>query len=244
MSETVYRIETNIDDRVYIGSCKDVRHRLLKHQSSLRGGRHTSKAFQDLYDNNKETLCLRVVEVETFEDDAEARKFEKNLIAETDNRLNTRIHSGGGNFIKTPAQRRKRVKQSEETYGENKNFQNNIARGTGPRNPNYRHGKSTKGRKCPKCGGPISFGYDGCISCRDVTGENNGFYGKTHSPETRKILSDKNRGVPHLRDRKRIVVDGFEYPSVTIAVAETGISMATLSRRARNDDYFDVYYID
>lgn len=242
MSETVYIIETNIDNRVYIGCSVDVRNRLLKHQSSLRGKRHTSVAFQQLYNEHSEILILKLVAIKTFDNRDDARKYEKQLLATTPNILNTRIHSSGGNQTKTPEQRKRRSEVSKKLHKTNYGFQDSLARGTGPRNPNYKHGRRVRDRKCPSCGGSIGMGSSECVRCYDKHGVNNPFYGKTHSEETRKLLSEQRMGIPNLKDSKEIVAYGKTYVSLTEAARLTGIHKTTLSYRARSENCPDVFY--
>lgn len=59
----------------------------------------------------------------------------------------------------------------------------------GEKNPNWRGGK--KNIIC-KCGNKKSNKSLNCNKCRDINGEKNGFYGKTHSQETKDILRKKN----------------------------------------------------
>jgi len=50
-------------------------------------------------------------------------------------------------------------------------------------------------RQCLKCFSPLSKRTKGnyCIKCRDITGENNPFYGKTHSAKTIEIIKNKTK---------------------------------------------------
>jgi len=67
---------------------------------------------------------------------------------------------------------------------------------SGEGNPNWRGGISKK-NKCPSCGKEKMFTSKQCKACNDSSylGENNPFYGKSHSEETRKILSEKKKGI-------------------------------------------------
>jgi len=54
-------------------------------------------------------------------------------------------------------------------------------------------------------------------------GDLNNFYGKSHSEQTKKTISEKKKGsVPP--NRKRITIDGIEYDSIKSAHISTGIS--------------------
>jgi len=54
-------------------------------------------------------------------------------------------------------------------------------------------------------------------------GDLNNFYGKSHSEQTKKTISEKKKGsIPP--NRKRITIDGIEYDSIKSAHISTGIS--------------------
>ncbi len=64
----------------------------------------------------------------------------------------------------------------------------------GPTNPNWRNG-GTSSKMCPVCGRTkISSTANVCLGCMDRTKENNPFYGRHHSEETKKLLREKNLG--------------------------------------------------
>ena len=60
----------------------------------------------------------------------------------------------------------------------------------GEKNPNYKHGLSY----CDKCGNELNRGTFGrfCASCVNKSGENNAFFGKKHTAETRKVMSENH----------------------------------------------------
>lgn len=72
--------------------------------------------------------------------------------------------------------------------------------------------------------------------CRNF-GEKNGFYGKTHTEET----LDKLR--KNAKNAKRIMFEGNEYPSINQAVRETGHTKARIKYRLKSENYIDCYYL-
>ena len=244
MSETVYKIKNNINDEVYIGCSKDPYRRLLKHQSALRGSRHTSSNFQKLYDDNVENIILTLEELKEFDDRGSARAEELRLLKSNDALLNARQHSSGGDNISNHPNRDAIVALRKETYINNTNFIESDRNLLGATNPNYRHGKCVASRTCPKCSGEIHLYSNVCQKCVDKSGKNNSFYGKTHSAETRAKLSKMNTGVPNLRDRKKINVEGQVYESLTSAAKSMNMNASTLSHRAHSLNFPNVFYTD
>ena len=243
MSETVYKISTNVDDRVYIGSTKNTWKRLLKHQSNLRNGRHTSSRFQQLYNESVDTITLTLEEIETFDEPLDARQLEATLLNETPNLLNSSTVASGGDMISNHP-RKEALREFHRNNVKNSTHLVHRANDTGASNPNYRHGKSIRGRKCPSCGGPISSYSPRCSKCYDKHGENNPFYGKTHTVETKKLLSERLKGVPNVSCSKKISVDGVIYSSNSEASRILGIPSPTLSWRANNPNVSNVFYIN
>jgi group I intron endonuclease len=77
----------------------------------------------------------------------------------------------------------------------------------GSGNPNWKGGISKK--KC-KCGRDIAPNNELCSSCRDWGEDKNPFYGKTHSDEVKKRLSESRKGKKP-SNTKKIEIDGVVY---------------------------------
>ena len=91
-----------------------------------------------------------------------------------------------------------------------------------------------------------------------AAGEKNSFYGRKHSEESRKKISQANKGklkgIPKSEEhkkkisesssrKKKIMVDGVIYLSLTSAEKETGISRKTLANRANNKKFKNVRFL-
>ena len=59
-------------------------------------------------------------------------------------------------------------------------------------------------------------------------GKDNPFYGKHHTDETRKAISEKKRDVPNLKLAKPIIIDGVKYPSRSEAARQLNVSKPTI----------------
>ena len=118
----------------------------------------------------------------------------------------------------------------------------NRRRYIGEQNPNWKGGVSKK--KC-KCGKNISPNNKTCSDCRDRSGENNPFYGKTHSDETRKKLSEIRMGKKPTNMRKIIINDTI-YESLSDASKQLGVGSSLIIHRikSKNDKYRGYEYID
>jgi len=112
----------------------------------------------------------------------------------------------------------------------------------GEGNPNWKGGISKK--KC-KCGKDIAPNNETCSSCRDRTGDKNPFYGKNHSNETKKKLSENRKGIKPANTRK-IEIDNVVYEGLNNASIATGIKGTTIWHRinSKNKKYENYKYLD
>lgn len=111
----------------------------------------------------------------------------------------------------------------------------------GENNPNWKGGTSFKYCKCGIKISPIS---NTCIKCKDQSGGSNPFFGKQHSEETKKKLSEKRKGKkpPNI---KPVSIDGIEYKSISEATRQLGICGATILWRinSKNKKFIDYKYL-
>jgi len=112
----------------------------------------------------------------------------------------------------------------------------------GEGNPNWKGGISK--RKC-KCGKDITYNSKTCSYCRDRTGMNNPFYGKTHSDETKNRLSESRKGKKPTNIRK-VKIDGTIYESLSDASKKLDIGSPLIIYRikSKNEKYKNYEYIE
>lgn len=67
-------------------------------------------------------------------------------------------------------------------------------------------------------------------------GDKNSFYGKHHSEETKKILSEKRKGIKPV-NCKKVLYNGIIYESANDCAKELGLNNVTVSYRAKNNIY-------
>eukprot|EP00955_Chlamydomonas_euryale_P074959 362181-Chlamydomonas_euryale.AAC.1 len=68
-------------------------------------------------------------------------------------------------------------------------------------------------------------------------GDKNPFWGKYHTPETKKKISDALKGIPNDKLGRAIRIDGKEYPSIAEASRKTGHSRRLIRDRINNPEY-------
>jgi len=110
----------------------------------------------------------------------------------------------------------------------------------GEKNPNWRGGTSKK--EC-ECGNSINPNNETCSVCRDRSGNKNPFFGKQHSEETKKKLSESKKGKKPT-NMKQVIVDNIIYESLAEASRQTGVPSPTILWRinSKNKKYEKYQY--
>lgn len=121
----------------------------------------------------------------------------------------------------------------------------NAVKKKGKESPGYIHTKERGTLICPECGGPKYEASKTCHSCYLSSDRlKNLNLGVPRSEEAKRKQSLKMTGKKRTDLRKQIFAYGDFYPSLTQASAATGISVMTLSNRARLSTCLDVYYLE
>jgi group I intron endonuclease len=118
----------------------------------------------------------------------------------------------------------------------------------GSENPNWKGGASFKDY-C-KCGNLKKPNAKTCNECRDRSGENNPFYGKTHSAATKQKMRSaikENRNEGWLPGNARPVeINGIQYRCLSEAAEKTGIGNSLIIYRIKSNNikYNSYKYIE
>ena len=97
-------------------------------------------------------------------------------------------------------------------------------------NPNWKGGLTYV--YC-ECGKKIGYGHTHCNKCRPRSNDNNPFFGKQHSEETKKKLSEKRMGKKPTNMRQ-VKIDNILYESLAEASRQTGIPSPTILWRIKS----------
>lgn len=236
----VYKIENNINKKVYIGSSFCIEKRWKKHRVSLNSGKHYNNHLQDAYNlYGKDTFLYSVLEEceKTCLEECEQKWIE---FYGGNNSVNTYNFRGAGNHGEVGLETREKLKVNSHfvNFPNEKRLENNARRKqrggyvmseeqkekisialTGRKLPKevidkiynsrkgYRHSEETKQK--------ISVGNKGKVMSDEAKlkiseakkgmfmGEDNPFYGKHHTKETRELLSEYNKlGIIGRKGRK------------------------------------------
>lgn len=237
----IYRIKNLKNKKCYYGSSKNIEKRWRTHLNNLKNGKHHNVHLQRSWDKyGEDNFVFELVEEcgETILLELEQKYLDLNP------EFNIGVKSSGGdNLTKNPNKEdivrkmtqsvRKRYELMSEDERKEKHSQ------PMDKNPNWKGGTSFK--YC-ECGLKISPNNNSCINCRDKSGEKNPFFGKQHTEETKKRLSEKRKGTYNGEQNIPIIIDNMEYRSAGEASKILDIPMVTIRWRVKSKNKkFDNY---
>ncbi len=259
----VYRLTITATGQYYIGSTGKFKQRLNRHRNELNANKHHCGPFQEAYNKygEFEHEVLLIVD-----DEITVRQVELDLINENlndDNMLNVSMGTNGGdNLTRNPkrADIIKRMTNAVKMRFFNMSESERIAKYGRPGKKNGMYGKTHTesarakmseaniGRPSPLKGVPMSKEHHRkfmeYVNNRNYEGERNPFYGKQHSEETKKRLSDKLKGRKG-NNVKPVVAGGVLYPSMGSAAKAHGIDQSMVLWKCKNPSpkYKDWYKV-
>lgn len=223
MKSGIYKIVNLLNEKIYIGSSKDVDKRFKRHLRDLRKGRHHNIYLQRSWGK----YGGEFFKFEVIEETADLFPREQYWIDFLKPAYNIGSVGGGDNYTHHPDKARLRLKLTE-TLRANPPTVSRFKE----LNSNWRGGKTF----CA-CGERKANSAETCGECRDRSGKKNPFYGKSHTQDVKDKLRASHLGKPNLRDRKQILIDGKAYESATEAAKLLGVSNATITYRVKSKNY-------
>lgn len=241
----IYRIRNVINNKCYYGSSKEIEKRWRRHKKELTENKHNNALLQRAWNKYGEhNFSFEIVQECEVSDlfQIEQTYLDKNPS------YNIGIHAcGGDNLSKNPNKYLiiENIKNGSKKWRDNLSPEERKQKLSKPMetNPNWKGGISIA--HCKICNLKITQGSKYCRDhiVYDRAKEKNAFYGKTHSEEVKKIISEKNKGnkPPNM---KQIIIDGVLYESLAEATRQTGIPSPTILWRinSKNKKFIDYKY--
>lgn len=250
----VYKLKNNINDKFYIGQTKSMTHRLNWHISQLKYETHHNIHLQRFYNKHKDTIVFSYEVLFESDDKEMIDEFE---IAEIEKTFlynyNLSKKASGGDLLSYHPNRDFIIRKISKSLIDNSSKmtkEEKIIKWAryGSDNPNFKHGNTLIDIFCSECNKKLKTIYVEnkiylCTSCnaKGRTKEKNPFYGKTHTDEFKKKLSEKMKGKPNTRDSKKVSIDGIIYNSYTEASKILGCTTSTISNRVKNIKFINYY---
>jgi|SRR5690554_6146055 len=236
----IYVIKNILNGKIYVGSSVDIDKRWVRHKRELRKGQHHNKHLQSAYTKyGVENFTYDVIHECSPENLLKMETFFVAALNSCDNTLGYNIGSiGGGDNITNHPDRDIIVENltkhlTDYRDGLSEQERKGIYGFPMETNPNWRGGVSVT--YCD-CGQPKSYSAKACMSCVDRSGNKNSFYGKSHSEETRKKLSEKLAGrLPP--NCMRVQIDNICFRSASEAAKHLGVCTRTVLNRIKNPKF-------
>ena len=226
----IYSIVNQNNGKTYIGSSKNIIRRWGIHKSALKNNRHHCIHLQRSWNKHGPDAFKFEVIVEM------TNPSEKLLLAEELKIINEQLPQynvgsvGGGDNLTNNPNREDIIRRITATVRSRVTTMSDEERKriwSRPmvKNPNWKGGTSTY--HCINCGKETAYYAKRCLIC-SKQGDLNSFYGKHHSDETKKRLSELRLGKLPTNSLK-VIVNGIEYGSFNQAAKAYNVSAATIS---------------
>lgn len=233
MNSCIYMIYNLKNGKCYIGSTKNFISRKKKHLYLLRHNKHHSIYLQNACNKYSESDFIFII----LELTKDLFNNENKWIIRLSPEYNLGSIGGGDNISNHP--NLDEIKKKHSVNGKNR-YKNLTSeekiklsqKFIGDKNPNWKGGISKP--KC-LCGKIIQPKSTICHTCRmkNISGKNNSFYGKKHSEETKKKLSEYKKN--NSKNAKSIEIDGKVYNSISEASATLNINIGTIRYRLKTN---------
>ena len=237
----IYRIRNLKNDKCYYGSSKNIDKRWKRHINELKKGIHHSVPLQRAWIKYSENNFIFEIVEECNEKELLLR--EQHYL-DMKPEYNVGINSSGGDNLTNNPNKVEIIKKMTESMKKRYELMspNEIKQKYSQpmeKNPNWKGGKTYV--YC-ECGKRIGSGFTHCNKCRPRSGENNPFFGKQHTDETKKKLSEIRQGTYNGNQNIPIIIDDVEYRSAGEASKKLNIPMVTICWRVKSKNKkFDNY---
>jgi len=192
----IYCIENVKTQRKYYGSSFNIEKRLAQHQKDLQKGKHHNIQLQRTYNKYGNIFCYITLEETNFSTRKELLEYEQIFLDKNINGYNM-APANGGNILGVHPNKEQIKKQISDTLKQNMNSMSAEERQVKfgrPKEKNGRWKQGTSIKICPNCNSSIGYYAKTCSKCRDRTKDNNPFYKKFHTEETKAVLREKMSG--------------------------------------------------
>ena len=239
----IYIIKNLKNDKCYYGSSKNIEKRWRTHLNQLNNGKYHNTHLQRSWVKHGEGNFIFEV-IEECDEKILLEREQTYLDLKPDYNIGLQS-SGGDNLSKNPNKKDivRRMTESVKKRYELMTDEEKKEKYSQPmeRNPNWKGGVSVKYCDCGTKIAPIN---NTCIKCRGKSGENNPFYGKKHTEETKEKIRVSRLGKKPSNIRP-VTIDNILYDSLSEASRQLDIPSPTILWRikSKNKKYLNYNYI-
>ena len=250
----VYILAYSNDNRVYVGSSEDIEKCYKRHIKELKLNTHHNYYMKELYKNGNTPIILHTYKCETRKLAFELEQVHIDKYLATNRLLNISLGARFGDTLTNNPLREDilarrtescRIPLSKLTIDERKSLYGKSGKRNGMYGRTHTDAVKLKLSERMKGVSPKNKGirmseerlekHRLAMKVRDITGERNGFFGKSHSEDTKKILSEKASGRVS-PTRKAVMIDDVHYTSYTDVFNRLGIPIVTTRWRCLSEN--------
>lgn len=235
----IYKIENVVTGKYYIGRSNNFHLRKNSHLSTLRNNKHGNKALQKAFNKHGENSFQFII-IKELKDDENLIEEEQKFLDEL-----SKDYKSWNNCYNTSKSAKDGGNLCSDEQKEASSLRNIVSyRKEG--NPNWKGGKTFF--VCPECNREIRIASSAapkvCGNCVDKNGDNNPFFGKHHSEETKRKLSEIRKGTYNGNQQKAVIIEGIEYVSVSEAARQFNVRPNTIINRinSKNKKFENYFY--
>lgn len=251
MVGVIYKIINKENGKFYLGSTHNFQERVERHFNDLENGNHHNLILQRAWDKyGKEVFEIK--RVETVEENLRKREQEFldefSPLAENRDVYNISSCSSGGDLLSQHPNKEEIEKRKSERFREYIKSLSEEERKkkwgrNGKSNPNWKGGIYEEKTTC-NCGNDKNYRAEKCRECYDKSGKNNPFYGKSHTEEAKKKMSETQKGSYNGDQNKPIIGGEKKYSSLGEAARKLDVNINTISYRLNNDTFPNWQYLE
>lgn len=256
----IYSIICKETSHRYIGKTEKFKVRIDRHIRDLNKGLHHNVNLQKAWGEFGEDAFDIKVEC-VFSSHKDAAAMEESLIREgvlLGNCFNIGLQSVGGDNLTNNPNRNEIIKRISKGVSLSMAKMSASERKkkwgrAGIENPMYGKNHSDESKRKISdhhAGNKYALGSTRSKACKKIlsdrakarVGEKNPFFGKSHSDEAKAKIAAAHIGKKP-SNIKKVIIDGVEYESATLASNKLDISLATISYRSRSKNFENYQYV-
>lgn len=212
-----------------------MKRRWRRHKCGLRNNKHENIILQRAWNKyGEENFIFEIIQTC---DEERLLMYEQKYL-DLKSKYNVGTTASGGDILSNHPNREEIIAKIKLTINKRIKLMTDDERNrkySRPRekNPNWNGGSSFKYCECGKMITPIN---NYCINCIPRSGNDNPFYGKKHSDEVKKHLSEVNKGKYRGSQNIMFEIDGIKYKSLGEASKILGIPTTTIRWRLKSNN--------
>ena len=240
----IYRIRNLVNNKCYYGSAKKINRRWSKHKSQLKNNRHENILLQRAWSKyGEKNFIFEVVE----ECDETLLLITEQKYLDSNPEYNISKKSSGGDNISNHPNKNEIIQKRKVEIRKKINVMSDDDKKkiwSRPKESNGRWEGGISIKYC-ECGREMSYNSKTCSKCRNINGENNPFYNKQHTDETKNKLSESRKGKYCGNQNIEFIIDDNKYSSLGNASKNLNIPITTIRWRlkSKNVKFLNYKYI-